>query len=295
MFLTDEIPIINRTRAARTELSDRFLPVGSAVVIHTAQIALGSNLGDRRARLAQALDALEADPNVTVRAISRFYQTQAVGGPDGQGPFLNAAATLVTDLDPRALLERLQAIETASGRYRTIRWAERTLDLDLILFDDRIEADPVLTVPHPRFALRRFVLVPLVEIAPAAVDPLTGRSLADLLNHLDRRPQRVAILPSSPNPDNRTFARLIVDALPEGWQFLADWHPDLPDPHEPTFAIHFGDRAEAVGPPLHIPTLCLDPSHPLPSLQTELRAACLAASLPCDPIEPPFSSPIQPI
>ena len=86
---------------------------------------------------------------------------------------------LETTLDPLDLLHVLQAIETRFGRVRTVRWGERTLDLDLLLFDDRIIDTPELTVPHPRLAERRFVLEPLAEIAPEAVDPVTKRTIAD--------------------------------------------------------------------------------------------------------------------
>ena len=87
--------------------------------------------------------------------------------------FLNAAAVLETTLDPFGLLHVLQEIEERFGRVRTVRWGERTLDLDLLLFDDRIVDTPELTIPHPRLAERRFVLEPLAEIAPEAVDPVT--------------------------------------------------------------------------------------------------------------------------
>jgi 2-amino-4-hydroxy-6-hydroxymethyldihydropteridine diphosphokinase len=159
-----------------------------------AWIGLGSNLGDRRARLDAAVKALSETPGIAVRAVSSFYETAPVGGPGGQEPFLNAAAQLETDLGPEHLLQALHAVEHQQGRVRSVRWGERTLDLDLLLYGDQIIETPELTVPHPRFAWRRFVLAPLAEIAPAAIDPWTGRSVAELLERVDRRPSYVAIV-----------------------------------------------------------------------------------------------------
>jgi 2-amino-4-hydroxy-6-hydroxymethyldihydropteridine diphosphokinase len=151
-------------------------------------IGLGSNLGDRRAALEGAIAALGETPGILVRKVSTFHETESVGGPSGQGRYLNAAAVLETSLDPLALLKVLQAIEARFGRVRTVRWGERTLDLDLLLFGDRIIDTPELVVPHPRYAARRFVLQPLAEIAPQAVDPVRKRTVLDLLAELDRQP-----------------------------------------------------------------------------------------------------------
>jgi 2-amino-4-hydroxy-6-hydroxymethyldihydropteridine diphosphokinase len=153
-----------------------------------ALIGLGSNLGDRGAMLEGAIAALAATPGVCVSRVSSFRDTEPVGGPPGQGPYLNAAAALETTLDPFELLRVLRAIEARFGRVRTVRWGERTLDLDLLLFDDRIIRTPELTVPHPRLAGRRFVLEPLAEVAPEVVEPVTGRTVSELLRGLDRGP-----------------------------------------------------------------------------------------------------------
>ena len=149
-------------------------------------IGLGSNMGDRRAILDGAIAALSETPGVSVRRISGYHATEPVGGPPGQGTYLNASAALETTLEPLELLHVLQAIEKRFGRVRTVRWGARTLDLDVLLFDDRIIQTPELTVPHPRLAQRRFVLEPLAEIAPEAVEPLTGRTVSELLEELDR-------------------------------------------------------------------------------------------------------------
>jgi 2-amino-4-hydroxy-6-hydroxymethyldihydropteridine diphosphokinase len=150
-----------------------------------AWIGLGSNLGDRQATLESAIASLNAAPAVVVTAVSSFHETAPVGGPEGQGPFLNAAAALETTLEPLPLLRLLLEIEVRHGRIRTVYWGPRTLDLDLLLYEDRIIDRPELSVPHPRLAVRRFVLAPLAEIAPSAVDPVTKRTVSELLADLD--------------------------------------------------------------------------------------------------------------
>ncbi len=150
----------------------------------TALIGLGSNLGDRRVWLNGAIAALDASPGLRVIRVSSFRETEPVGGPDGQGPYLNAAVAVETTLDPAKLLRTLQSIENRAGRTRSVRWGERTLDLDLLLFDDAIVESEELTIPHPRMTERRFVLEPLAEIAPEAIVPRTGRSVSELLSDL---------------------------------------------------------------------------------------------------------------
>jgi 2-amino-4-hydroxy-6-hydroxymethyldihydropteridine diphosphokinase len=149
-------------------------------------VGLGSNLGDRAANLDGAIVALNQVSGITVRQVSSFHETEPVGGPAGQGMFLNAVALLETDLEPLALLHVLQEIEARFGRQRTIRWGERTLDLDLLLFDDQIIDTPELCLPHPRMRTRRFVLEPLLEVVPRAVDPATSRPFAEILAELNR-------------------------------------------------------------------------------------------------------------
>lgn len=150
-----------------------------------AHIALGSNVGDRRAHIDAALNALRALPGSRLAAVSSIVETLPVG-PVPQGPFLNAAAALETTLAARELLEGLQGIERSRGRDREgeQRWGPRTLDLDLLLYGAAIIDEPGLTVPHPRLQERRFVLEPLAEIAPEVVVPEVvgeGRSVRELL------------------------------------------------------------------------------------------------------------------
>jgi 2-amino-4-hydroxy-6-hydroxymethyldihydropteridine diphosphokinase len=151
-----------------------------------ALIGLGSNLGDRLANLTGAITALGEVSGITVRHVSPFHETKPVGGPPGQGMFLNAVVLIETELEALSLLHVLQEIETRFGRQRTVRWAERTLDLDLLLFDDLILDAPELCLPHPRMRTRRFVLEPLLEVAPGARDPVTRRPFAAILADLIR-------------------------------------------------------------------------------------------------------------
>ncbi|HFQ13381.1 MAG TPA: 2-amino-4-hydroxy-6-hydroxymethyldihydropteridine diphosphokinase [Gammaproteobacteria bacterium] len=155
-------------------------------------IGLGSNLGDSRALLKSALAELAALPDSRLVAVSSFYRSAPMvapgESPDSQPDYLNAVARLDTALAPHALLDALQAIETAHGRRRDgRRWAPRTLDLDLLLYGDQQLDDARLRVPHPGMAERNFVLYPLAEIAPAAlVIPGAGR-LAGLLEQSSMR------------------------------------------------------------------------------------------------------------
>ena len=128
---------------------------------HQAIIALGSSLGDREGYLRLAVGSFDY-----IQAISQVFETDPVGGPDGQGAYLNMVMAVRTTLDPYALLRRCRQIEAAAYRQRVVHWGPRTLDLDLLFYDDVHIDDPYLTVPHPRFAERRFVLAPLQEVAP---------------------------------------------------------------------------------------------------------------------------------
>jgi len=141
--------------------------------MHTAFVALGSNLGDPEKKVRQGIAALAELPQVRLAAASSLYRSAPVGAAD-QPDFINAVAQLSTGLAPQALLAALLAIEYRFGRERSFRNAPRTLDLDLLLYDAQCIAEPGLAVPHPRMHQRAFVLAPLVEIAPACVIPGIG-------------------------------------------------------------------------------------------------------------------------
>ncbi|MEO6968415.1 MAG: 2-amino-4-hydroxy-6-hydroxymethyldihydropteridine diphosphokinase [Rhodanobacteraceae bacterium] len=149
-----------------------------------AYIALGSNLGDPRAQVMRGFAALSALPCSQMLARSRLYRS-APWGVAEQPEFVNAAAALDTALAPRELLDALLAIERAAGRTRdSTRWGPRTLDLDLLLYGDRVLHEQGLEIPHPRLHERAFVLLPMAEIAPDLEVPGRG-SVADLLARID--------------------------------------------------------------------------------------------------------------
>jgi 2-amino-4-hydroxy-6-hydroxymethyldihydropteridine diphosphokinase len=132
-----------------------------------AFIGLGSNLGDRRGLLRQAVDGLRAAGDLV--GVSPLYETEPVGGPDGQGLYLNLVVELVTTDAPRALLERCRALEAAAGRVRSVRWGPRTLDADVLWVEGWQVDEEDLAVPHPRLWDRRFVVQPLADLAPDLV------------------------------------------------------------------------------------------------------------------------------
>jgi len=138
-----------------------------------AFVGIGSNLGDREGYLRRALELLAAEDGVEVTAVSTLRETEPVG-PVSQGPFLNGAVRIETELAPRQLLERLLAIEERIGRVRVERFGPRTIDLDLLVYGDEVIDEPGLTVPHPRLRERRFALEPLADLAPGLVVPGAG-------------------------------------------------------------------------------------------------------------------------
>lgn len=150
----------------------------------TAYLGLGSNLGDRLALLREARRALGLTQGLRVSASSPLYETEPVGGPPGQGLYLNAVLEVEADFPPRRLLETALALETRLGRRRETPGEARTLDIDLLLFDDDILEEPGLILPHPRLHLRRFVLAPLCDLAPHLPHPVLGRTLGELLEVL---------------------------------------------------------------------------------------------------------------
>ena len=146
-------------------------------------IALGSNLGDSHSTLQQAIGTLAQTPAITLIAQSPWYCTKPIGPP--QPDYVNGCAIIETTLVSEQLLETLLDIENQFGRVRKERWGARTLDLDLILFDDVVMDTPTLQIPHPRMRERAFVLRPLADIAPDWVDPITHHTIAQLLEQVD--------------------------------------------------------------------------------------------------------------
>lgn len=147
-------------RIVRTRAEATSTPLNS----HTAIVALGSNLGDREGYLRLAVNELG-----NVVACSDVYETEPIGGPDAQGAYLNMVAVVDTSLDPFAFLRRCRRIEALALRQRVVHWGPRTLDVDVLFFDDMRIDTPELVVPHPRINERRFVLAPLSEVAPDRV------------------------------------------------------------------------------------------------------------------------------
>lgn len=148
-----------------------------------AYVALGANLGDRESNLRAALSLLE-EGDISIARVSSFIENPAVGGPPDSPPFVNAVAEVRTTLSPQRLLDRLLEIERQLGRQRREKWGPRSIDLDLILYGDRIIQTPTLTIPHPRMHERRFVLQPLAELAPHLVHPVLKQQIAQMLNAL---------------------------------------------------------------------------------------------------------------
>lgn len=145
-------------------------------------IALGSNLGDSLSYLEEALQVLEKNSGIEVVVCSNWHVTKAVGPP--QPDYLNGCALLNVQLSPYDLLKKLQKVEEQFGRVREIYWGPRTLDLDLLLYEDLIINSHDLQIPHPRLAQRAFVLVPLAEIAAHWIEPVSGKTVKELLDYL---------------------------------------------------------------------------------------------------------------
>lgn len=153
---------------------------------HTAYIALGSNMGDRRGFLDMAVERLSTMEDCFVKRVADYIETKPYGGVE-QDDFLNGALELKTLLSPYALLDRLHDIENAAQRRRTVRWGPRTLDLDILLYDDMVLDTPALVIPHKEMHMRDFVLRPMVQLAPHVRHPINGKTMEELLKSIDVR------------------------------------------------------------------------------------------------------------
>jgi len=180
-------------------------------------IGCGSNLGKRRDQLDRAIELLRFMPGITLGAVSRYRQTRPVGGPARQRGYLNGACTIETDLSPHDVLGTLAAVENTLHRERAVRWGPRSIDLDLLLYEDLVIETDVLTLPHPRMTTRRFVLEPCVEIAPEWWHPPASCTLRDLLENISVPNPLVTVVgvPGSGAPEvaaavaDATMARLL--------------------------------------------------------------------------------------
>ena len=160
-------------------------------IIHIAYISIGSNMGRRRFNCREGIRAIEALPSTLVVDRSPLYKTQPVDFTD-QEWFANAVVKAATGLEPHDLLDSLQVIQRGAGRVKdSVRFGPRLLDLDILLYDDRILHTPELEIPHPRMHKRRFVLQPICDINPDIIHPLLNISLKSLLNQLDDNEQVV--------------------------------------------------------------------------------------------------------
>jgi len=153
--------------------------------LHDVYVALGSNLGPREKNLTAALGALQSTRRIDVVKVSSLYETQPQGGPPNQPNYVNAVAHVRTDLSPRRILAVCQHIEGSLGRKRSIRWGPRTIDLDILCYDQEICAEPDLTLPHPLMHRRPFVMQPLAEIAPDLMHPVLQQTAKAILESPD--------------------------------------------------------------------------------------------------------------
>ena len=147
---------------------------------HRAYVGVGSNLGDRRSYIREAMDKMKAFPGIRSFRSAAIQETEPVGYTD-QGKFLNTVWEFETWYSPARLLSLMFTLENEAGRKRDVRWGPRTLDLDLLLYDDLVTSDPELVIPHPLMHERAFVLEPLCELSPYGVHPLYQRRFRDLL------------------------------------------------------------------------------------------------------------------
>ena len=187
----------------------------------TCLLGIGANLGDRSATLDAAVDRLTRDARVRVQRRSPWHETAAIGGPASQPGFLNGALVVETTLTPGSLLQLLHEIELSLGRERSGHWHPRTIDIDLLLYDELVVADVDLVVPHPRMAVRRFVLESAAEIAPDFWHPPTGWTIAQLLAHLNTAHQYAAVTSSR----SELAKRLAVEVAKRVGAQLIDLQP----------------------------------------------------------------------
>jgi len=162
----------------------------SSTTVKTGYIGIGSNIGDKLSNCLKAIELIKGIPGSRIIAQSDFYRTEPVG-VEGQEWYLNGVISLSTSISARELLQSLLDIETGMGRKRKGKWDPRIIDLDILLFGDDAINEEGLIIPHPRMHVRRFVMEPLVRLAPDLIHPVSGKSMAGLLAGLSEQGQTV--------------------------------------------------------------------------------------------------------
>ena len=205
-----------------------------------ALLALGSNLGAPAENLRQAAHQLQADHSIQILARSNWLRNEAVGGPANQEAFLNGCILVQTPMEPMELASALHEVENLLGRERQVHWGPRTIDIDLLLYDQQIFHSTRLEIPHPRMSFRNFVLQPALEIVPYALHPTTGWTIAALVRHLGNSPELLAII--SENAENarslsvevcRRVGGQLVDDLSDLSNFLRKDYPKRSHSNKP--------------------------------------------------------------
>jgi len=172
----------HHVRAAKTVSCRAVGPANTRMF--SALLSFGSNLGDRYETLKRAWCILGQTESIKTVRFSPFYETEPVGGPTGQPMYINAAGIIQTTVTPTALLGIIQKIESAFGRIRAERWGARTLDIDILLYEDQIIDLPTLTIPHAEMLHRQFVLLPAYDIAGEWIHPCTRKTIHEHCNML---------------------------------------------------------------------------------------------------------------
>lgn len=152
-------------------------------MVSSIYLGIGSNLGDRYANIRAAVELMGKIDGLKVKGISSLYETEPCGGPP-QGKFLNGVIEVETQLSPRELLEKLKEIERRLGRVKTVANGPRTIDLDILLYQDLVVDEEDLKIPHPRVTQRRFALEPLAELNPDLIHPISNKKVAQLLREV---------------------------------------------------------------------------------------------------------------
>jgi 2-amino-4-hydroxy-6-hydroxymethyldihydropteridine diphosphokinase len=225
-------------------------------------IAFGSNQGQSARTFDLALKTLDSHPRFSLKNASSYYRSAAMG-PSAGSDFLNAVAEFETDWSPTDILEQLRLQEDRSGRQKTSAWGPRTLDLDLLYVDDLVQETAELTLPHPGAWYRRFVLMPMCEIAPEFKHPVYEENQSELLTRIDRRPLRIQLIGCDIYSGN-------IEDLDRRLSEVTFESPLLPDPSEGLIVV--GRRSEGLKenvPQVDLSTL---PGNNLEALESVLQA-----------------------